>query len=159
MKFVIVLAASLTVAGQAFAADTQAAWEGFMTVTNNTPQCSGVGGTSVGSTNVSIYRPKIKGSDTNTFLTIMFTRAAIAFQNTSESTIHQMNGSGNYTGAAINSRGKAFSYAGTYSNFVVTPSTVAATTTNVTITGTIGKIWNTTGCDVTFKATYTKRID
>ncbi|HVZ50919.1 MAG TPA: hypothetical protein VG986_03060 [Pseudolabrys sp.] len=159
MKFWIAFAGALMIAGPAAAADTQAAWEGFYTVTSSTTQCSGVGGTGVGSTNVSIYRPKINSSDTNTFLSLIQTRAAIDFQNSSESTIKQMNGSGNYAGSGINSRAKAFSYTATYSNFKVTPSPVTASTTNVMITGTINTMWNTTGCNVTFKATYTKRID
>lgn len=159
MKFWIGLAGSLLIAGPAAAADTQAAWEGFLTVTSSTAKCAGVGGTGVGSTNVSIYRPKINSTDTNTFISLIQTRAAIAFQNSSETTIKQMNGSGNYAGAGINSHGKAFSYTGSYSNFKVTPSPVTASTTNVMITGTINTMWNTTGCNVTFKATYTKRID
>ena len=159
MKFWIGLAGSLLIAGPAAAADTQAAWEGFLTVTSSTAQCSGVGGTGVGSTNVSMYRPKIKSTDTNTFLSLIQTRAAIAFQNSSETTIKQMNGSGNYGGSGINGRGKAFSYTATYSNFKVTPSPVTASTTNVMITGTINNMWSVTGCNVTFKSTYTKRID
>jgi hypothetical protein len=142
MKFWIVLAGSLAIAGQAYAADTQTAWEGFLTVTSSTAKCSGVGGTGKGSTNVSMFRPKIKSTDTNTFLSLIQTRAAIAFQNTSESTVKQMNGSGNYTGSGINGRGKAFSYTATYTNFKV-----------------INNMWFVSGCNVTFKATYTKRID
>ena len=158
MKFWIGLAGSLLIAGPAAAADTQAALEGFMTVTSSTG-CSGIGRTGAGSTNVSMYRPKIKSTDTNTFVSLIQTRAAIAFQNSSETTIKQMNGSGNYGGSGINGRGKAFSYTGTYSNFKVTPSPVTASTTNVMITGTINNMWSVTGCNVTFKATYTKRID
>jgi hypothetical protein len=149
----------LAIAGQAYAADTQTAWEGFLTVTSSTAKCSGVGGTGKGSTNVSMFRPKIKSTDTNTFLSLIQTRAAIAFQNTSESTVKQMNGSGNYTGSGINGRGKAFSYTATYTNFKVTPSPVTAATTNVMVTGTINNMWFVSGCNVTFKATYTKRID
>jgi len=159
MKTWIALAGSLLIAGPAAAADTQAAWEGFLTVTSSTAQCSGVGGTSVSNTEVSIYRPKIKSTDTNTFLTILYSRAAIAFQNSSETTVKQMAGSGNYSGDGINSRGKAFSYTSSYTGFKISPSPVGAGTTNVMITGTINNMWNTTGCNIGFKATYTKRID
>jgi len=145
--------------GQALAADTQPAWQGFMSVTANTAACAGVGGTAVGDTNVSIYRPKIVAADTVTSISVIYTRGAIAIVNASEATNAQMRGSGNYTGEAINGRAKVFSYSSTYSSIVTTPATIAATTQYVTLTGVLNNVWNTAGCNITFKAMYGKRID
>jgi len=78
-----------------------APWEGYATVTASTPQCSGVIGTNPGDTYVSIFRPKVAVTDSPTFLSFVFLRAAVTQENTSESTVHQMNGSGNYTASAI----------------------------------------------------------
>lgn len=156
------LASALCVSasGVAMAADTQAAWEGYATNTAATSQCSGVGGTGVGDTHVSIFRPKINSTDTNTFLSMMHLRAAITFQNTSKSTVHQMHGSGNYTATGINSRGKAFTYSSTYSGFTVTPNPIVGSTSVINITtGKLNNYFNTSGCTVTFKAVYVKRID
>src|SRR5262249_3027781 len=78
-----------TLPGFAFAAP---AWEGYATVSASTPQCSGVGGTSPGDTHVSMFRPKIASTDSPTFLSFVFLRAALTQENASESTVHQMNG-------------------------------------------------------------------
>jgi hypothetical protein len=135
-----------------------AAWEGYATVIASTPQCSGVGGTAPGDTHVSIFRPKIASTDSPTFLSFVFLRAAVTQENTSESTVPQMNGSGNYTGFAIGSRAGFGQYTGTY-NLTVTPAIVTASTPSVTIDGTITNFWNSTGCNVTFEGVYVERID
>ena len=83
-----------------------APWEGYATVTASTPQCSGVTGTNPGDTYVSIFRPKVAVTDSPTFLSFVFLRASVTQENTSESTVHQMNGSGNYTASAIASVAK-----------------------------------------------------
>lgn len=144
----------------AFAADTQTAWEGFATNTSAPPAaCSTIGGTGKGDTHVSLYRPHIKSTDTPTFLSMILLRAAITFQNKDETANSQMTGSGNYGAFGINGRGKGFTYNGTFSNIVVTPSPVLATTNTVTVTGTINSFYNTPGCNVTFKGVYIKRAD
>jgi hypothetical protein len=134
------------------------AWEGYATVTASTAQCSGVGGTSPGDTHVSIFRPKIAATDSPTFLSFVFLRAAVTQENTSESTVHQMNGSGNYTGFLIGSRAGFAQYTGTY-HLTITPATVTVATPSVTIDGTITNFLNTTGCNVTFEGAYVERID
>ena len=141
------------------AADTQAAWEGYATTTAATAQCAGIGGTGVGDTHVSIYRPHIVSADTPTFLSMMHLRAALTLQNTSEATIHQMQGSGNYTGYGVNARAKGFTYTGGTYTLTITPAVVAANTAMVNITGVIKNYFNTAGCNVTFKGVYVKRID
>jgi hypothetical protein len=142
------------------AGDTQAAWEGFLTNTANPPSaCSTVGGTGKADTRVSIFRPHIKASDTPTFLSIVQTRAAISFGNSNETSNPQMNGSGTYNGFGVNSRGKGFSYSGTFSNFVVTPNPVLSTTQVINVTGTLNNYFNTSGCNIKFEAVYVKRID
>jgi hypothetical protein len=149
----------------AFAADTQAAWEGYMTNTKTTAACAGVGGANVGDTHASIYRPHILKTDNpSSYLSLLFLRAALGLQNLSESSAHQMKGSGKYEGFAVNGRGKSFTYGGTFSNFTVsafpTPAfPVVETTHDVLITGTINNLFNATGCDVSFKGIYVKRID
>jgi hypothetical protein len=134
------------------------AWEGYATVTASTAQCSGLAGTTLGDTQVSIFRPKIASTDLPTFLSFVFLRAAITQENTSESIVHQMNGSGNYTGFAIGSRARFAQYTGTY-NLTITPATITAATPSVTIDGRITNFFNTTGCNVTFEGAYVQRID
>jgi hypothetical protein len=150
------LALAYLLSGAALAAPQ--AWEGYATVTASTAQCSGVGGTSVGDTHVSIFRPKIAVTDSSTFLSFVFLRAAVTQENTSESTVHQMNGSGNYTAFAIGSRAGFAQYTGTY-NLTITPATVTIATPSVSIDGTITNFFNTTGCNVTFEGAYVERID
>ena len=135
------------------AADTQAAWEGFVTTTANTAACAGVGGSDVGDVYVSIYRPKITPTDTATFLSFIRLRAALALQNTSEATIPQMNGKGNYSGDAIDKRAKSFTYASTYS-LTVTPYPVSLTTGLLKITGTFNDYYGNPGCNLTIEGTY-----
>jgi len=134
-----------------WATDTQLAWQGIGAVTAATPQCSGIIG--VGDHYTTVFRPKIKATDSNTFMSLLYLRAALTLQNKSESTVPQMNGSGNYTATGIDSRALAYSYSSTYA-FTVTPSPVTATTSLVTIDGTITNIFNVTGCDVTFHAEF-----
>jgi hypothetical protein len=136
------------------AADTQAAWTGLAEVTLSTSACAGVGGTSVGNAHPSTYRPKIASTDTVTYVSFLGLEAALTLENTSESTVHQMHGSGNYSASAIDRRAKPFSYTGTY-NFTVTPAAVVASTTEVTIIGTIFTYFNNVGCNVSFTAAYT----
>jgi hypothetical protein len=143
-------------AGSALAAPLT--WEGFATVTASTTQCSGVGGTTPGDTHVSIFRPKIASTDLPTFLSFVFLRSALTQENTSESTVQQMNGSGNYTGFSIGSRAAFGQYTGTY-NMTVTPAPVTALTPSVMIDGTMTNYFNTAGCNVTFEGTYAQRID
>ena len=155
----ILAAASLalgTLPGVALA--TPSSWEGFATITASTPQCSGVGGTAPGSTHISIFRPKIASTDLPTYLSFLLTRAAFTHQNTSESTVHQMNGAGNYAGFEIGSRAAFAEYTGAY-NLTLTPATVTAATPSVTIDGTITNFFNATGCTVTFEGAYVLRID
>lgn len=158
------LAAALSISSAAMnsalaAGDTQAAWEGYATNTASTAQCAGVGGTGVSDTHVSIFRPHILSTDTPTFLSIMHLRAALTLQNTSEATVHQMHGTGNYTGYGVNSRAKGFTYTGGTYTLTITPATIVASTPIVNITGTIKNVFNTAGCNVTFKGVYVKRID
>ncbi len=156
-KIVLALAASAGLVSPALAADTHAAWQGFFTVTGTTAACAGIGGTSVGDTNVSIYRAGLSSTDL-TSMSIIFTRAAINFQNDSETNNPQMRGSGTTTVRAMNGKGKPFQQAATFSNIVTAPASILAGTANVTITGTLNDMWNTTGCNVTFKATYSKQL-
>jgi hypothetical protein len=154
--FAATIMVSLT--GSAIAQDNQTVWEGFVTNTHRTAACQGVGGTGPGDTRVSIFRPHINASDTNTFLSIIHLRAALTLKNTNESTVPQMRGSGNYTGYRINSKAKFNSYNSTY-NFTVRPATIVAMTRRVTIDGTINDYFNHAGCNVKFKAVFVKRID
>ena len=143
--------------GGAAAADTQAAWEGFMVNTAATSGCAGVGGSAVGDTHVSVYRPHILSTDTPTFLSVVFLRAAFTLENGSEITNPQMRGSGADTTWIIDGRGAAGAFKGlAYSNIIVTPTPVSETTNVVTITGTIDSYFNVFGCNVSFKAAYVK---
>jgi hypothetical protein len=74
-----------TLPGAALAAPS--AWEGFATITAATPQCSGgtgtgagLDGTATGAIHVSIFRPKIAGTDPRTFLSFVFLRAALTLE-------------------------------------------------------------------------------
>jgi hypothetical protein len=139
------------------AADTQAAWEGFVETTAASSGCSGVPGATVGDLSVSIYRPKISGADTNTFLSFIRLRAALDLQNTSEATASQMNGTGNYSGDAIDNRAKSFTYNSTY-KFTVTPFPITATTNTIKITGTFNNFYNNAGCNLTIEGVYMPRV-
>jgi hypothetical protein len=134
------------------------AWEGYATVTASTARCSGLAGTTPGDTQVSIFRPKIASTDLPTFLSFVFLRAAVTQENMSESIVHQMNGSGNYTGFAIGARAGFAQYTGTY-NLTITPAPITAATPSLMINGTITNYFNTTGCNVTFEGAYVQRID
>ncbi len=138
------------------AADTQAAWEGFIMNTANTAACAGLTGANVGDIYVSIYRPKINSTDTATFLSFIHLRAALALQNMSEATVPQMNGTGNYSGDAIDNKAKSFTYASTY-NFAVTPHLVTLATGIVKITGTFNNFLGNVGCNVTIEGMYMPR--
>jgi hypothetical protein len=156
-----VLAAVVFGCTPAAATDTQSAWEGFMQNTAVTSACSGVGGAAVGDTHVSVYRPHILATDTPTFLSAVFLRAAFTLENGSEITNPQMRGSGADTTWIIDGRGAAGSFKSlAYSNIIVTPTpsalSVSESTTSITITGTIDSYFNVFGCNVTFKAEYVK---
>ncbi|HTV44307.1 MAG TPA: hypothetical protein VMF05_03240 [Stellaceae bacterium] len=145
--------------GVASAADTQAAWQGLATTTaSTTAQCDGAYGTLVGDVQVSVFQPKIKSTDTNTFLSFVFLRAAETWENLSESTIHQMHGSGKLEGYGIGSHGQFYDFAGTYS-LTITPASITTSTSVVTIKGTIVNYADFPGCTVTFSGVYSKRID
>jgi hypothetical protein len=139
------------------AADTQAAWEGFVETTAASSGCSGVSGATVGDVYLSIYRPKINSTDTNSFLSFIRLRAALDLQNTSETTAKQMNGTGNYSGDGINNRALSFTYNSTY-RFTVTPSPVTSTTNTIKITGTFDNFFNNAGCNLTIEGVYMPRV-
>lgn len=154
----LVCAVAIATAGSAAAKDNQTVWEGYATTTNATAGCAGVPATGKGSTRVSIFRPHIKATDTDTFLSMMLLRAGITFDNISEASVPQMHGAGNYTAHLINGRAKYISYQGTY-KLTVTPAAISATSPIVRINGKLNRWLNTPGCNVTFKAIYVKRID
>jgi hypothetical protein len=133
-------------------------WDGFATVTAATTQCSGVSGAAPGDTRVSVFRPKIGSTEGPTFLSFVFLRGAVTQENTSEATVHQMNGSGNYSAFEIGSHAGFSQYTGTYS-LTVTPATITAATPSVTIDGAIKNYLNVAGCNVTFVGSYAERLD
>lgn len=155
----IMLLGSVFLPATALALDTQAAWQGIATVTAETAaQCAGVGGTTVGDAMVSVFRPKIASTDTATFLSFVFLRAAFTVENTNESTIHQMHGAGNDDIFGVNGRAKFFEGTGTYS-LTISPAAVVVTTPVITVTGKINNFFDVVGCDVTFTGVYAKRVD
>ncbi|WP_454915712.1 hypothetical protein [Xanthobacter sediminis] len=160
-RFLYSLAAVAATAGPALADDTQAAWQGFLTITSSSSGCKGMGGTAVGDVHVSIYRPHIASSNVpaGTTLAIIGIRWAQAFINANEAKTPFMNGSGSASVNAINARGKPFSYTATYASIVTTPKTIATNTATVAIKGTLKNFWNTSSCSVGFTASYIKRTD
>lgn len=141
------------------AADTQPAWQGIVTTTAaTTAQCAGTGGGLPGDAEVSVFRPKIKTTDTNTFLSFVFLRAAFSLENTSEMTAHQMHGAGTADVFGVNGRGKFFEGIGTYS-LTIAPAAIVATTPSITIVGKINNWFGVAGCSVTFRGVYGPRID
>lgn len=142
----------------ALALDSQLVWQGIITVTAATTACASVAGAAPGDVEVSIFRPKIASSDTATFLSWVYLRSAFTLENTSESTVHQMHGSGNFEGFAANSRAKFYDYTGTYS-LTVTPAAIVASTPVVTITGKITNWFDVPGCNVSFTGVYGPRVD
>ncbi len=159
-RIVMICAVSLLSCGAASAEDTQAAWQGFFTVTKVTSACSGVGGAAVGDANASIYRPKIAATDTGTSLTVVYGRSAFGLTVNDDTKTPQMRGSGACTFNAFNSRGKVFKYTGcTFSSVTTSPTSVAASTSFVTVTGTINNFWSVTGCNVGFTGMYGKRVN
>jgi hypothetical protein len=148
------LLAAMAGMGDVQAADTQAAWAGLAEITASTPACAGVLGTSVGSAHPSTYRPKINSTDTASYVSLMGVEGGLTLENASELTVHQMQGSGNYSATAIDRRALPFVYKGTYT-FTITPAAVAASTKVVEITGTINTYFDSVGCNVSFTAAYT----
>lgn len=154
--------------GAALALDSQLAWQGIVTVTAATTACAAadgaapsgaaVAGAAPGDAEVSVFRPKIASTDTATFLSWVYLRSSFTLENTSESTVHQMHGAGNFGGYAVNSRAKFFDYTGTYS-LTVTPAAIVASTPVVTITGRITNWFDVPGCNVSFTGVYGQRID
>ena len=151
----LTIAMMALVGGNAGAADKQKVWEGFLQITSRTNACTGVPGTT--GNHVSVYRPKLVANNTSTFLSIIYTRAAISLLNLSEDAVAQMNGAGNYKATVIGNKAKVFSYNSTY-NFTVTPGVVAGNNQIVTISnGLINDIFNVAGCNITFDAKYHRR--
>lgn len=133
-------------------------WDGFATVTSATAQCSGVSGAAPGDTHVSVLRPKIGSIGGPTFLSFVFLRGAVTQENTSEATVHQMNGSGNYSGFLVGSHAAFSQYTGTY-KIALSPADITITTLSLTIDGTINNFLNASGCNVTFVGSYAERPD
>ena len=104
--------ALVSIPGAALAAAS--VWDGFATVTAATTQCSAVSGAAPGDTHVSVFHPKIGSTGGPTFLSFVFLRGAVTQENTSEATVHQMNGSGNYPGFLVGDRATFSQYTGTY---------------------------------------------
>jgi hypothetical protein len=148
------LLAAMAGMGDVQAADTQAAWAGLAEITASTSACAGVLGTSVGTPHPSTYRPKINSTDTASYVSLMGVEGGLTLQNASETTVHQMQGAGNYSATAIDRRALPFVYKGTYT-FTITPATVVATTKVVEITGTVNTYFDSVGCNVSFTAAYT----
>ncbi|MGH7028938.1 MAG: hypothetical protein ACREE9_05220 [Stellaceae bacterium] len=143
----------------AFALDTQPAWQGIATTTASTSaQCDGVGGSVVGDAQVSVFRPKIRSTDDNTYLSFVYLRAAVTFQNLTETTVHQMHGSGGYGALGVDSRAKFIAGQGRYT-VSLTPFPVTEATPVVTIIAKINNFFDVPGCNVTFHGVYAKRID
>ncbi len=141
----LALVSLVSLPGTALALDTQAAWQGIATVTASTAaQCAGVGGTAVGDANVSIFRPKIASTDTNTYLSFAFLRAAFTVENASEPTVRQMHGTGNGDIYGVNGRARFIDGLGTYS-LTISPAAVVASTPVVTITGKINNFFDVAG--------------
>ena len=146
--------------GSAWAADKQAVWEGFETTTSSTAACAGVVGAGVGDTRVSIYRPHINSTDTPTYLSFVQVRAALTMENSSESLWPQMQGTGPYYGFAIDARALWYNFkTGTNYTLNIVPHPVTATTSSVTITGTLTNLWGVKGCNIGFTGVYVKRPD
>ena len=151
---ILSVSALLLTPSGASASDTQAAWDGIISITANTSACSGVGGTAVGDLELSVYRPHILSTDSQTFLSVHYLRASLDLENLSETSNPQMTGSGNYEGFAVDGHGKAYSYQATFSKMVVSPDPVTKTSTYVTVTGTITNVFDVPGCNVTFAGHY-----
>ncbi|MGH7047229.1 MAG: hypothetical protein ACREE2_12680 [Stellaceae bacterium] len=138
--------------------DTHVAWQGIATTTASTSaQCAGVLESVLGDAYVSVFRPKTSSTDTNTYLSFALLRAAFTLENLSESTAHQMHGSGSDEIFGVDGRAKFFEGTGTYF-LSISPAAITASTPVVTITGKISNFLNTPGCDVTFTGVYAKRV-
>ncbi|MGC2521627.1 MAG: hypothetical protein WA417_03185, partial [Stellaceae bacterium] len=114
---------------------------------------------SVGDAMVSVFRPKIASTDTNTFLSFNFLRAAFTVENTSETARPQMHGGGNDDIFGVDGRAKFIDGTGTYSLTISPPAPVVAATPVITITGKINNFFDVVGCDVSFTGVYAKRVD
>ncbi|MCB1536727.1 MAG: hypothetical protein KDJ44_18965 [Rhodoblastus sp.] len=154
-KFALLVGMSVGFASPALAADTHVAWQGFFTVTGTTAACAGIGGTSVGDTNVAVYRAGQTATDISS-MSIIFTRSAINFQNADEANNRQLRGNGTAYVKAMNKRGKPYAYQTTFSNITTSPATVYASSGYVVMTGTLNNMWTEPGCNVTFTATFGK---
>jgi hypothetical protein len=133
-------------------------WQGGATLTGITFGCrNGAKGLARGDMAVSVYRPQLDLREPKSSLTLIFRRAAHSFFKT---TGGQMNGVGRFSGAWISARATTKRGGGAVSGiyrFVVTPATAIATTPFVTIDGRITHFGHITGCDITFKGSYSRR--
>jgi hypothetical protein len=140
------------------AVDNQRVWDGFVTITSATAQCAAVPGAAIGNTHVSVYRPKIAAADPPSFLSLLGLRSAVTMQNTAEGIYPQFQGPSTYAAVAVTDRAKSLKYNGNTS-FSIAPFTVVANTAAVTITGTIGSFFKTSGCTIGIEGAYARRPD
>lgn len=157
---------AMGVAVAVFAGSAQAAnsplvvWQGSVTITNLSNQCS-VGYT-VGDLATSIYRPRLNPDEPPSAVTMFSSRSAQIFFNANTSTNDQMIGKGNYNGHYIGPRATTVpnssqgAFTGNYS-FKIKPAAITEDTTSITITGTVTNFFNQTGCRVDFVGAYQPR--
>jgi hypothetical protein len=131
-------------------------WQGSITVTSATAQCS-TAGIGEGDLLTSVYRPRLQPDEPNSALTVITGRSAqVFFRSTGND---QMRGKGNFSAFAIGSRGTLTSgFDGAY-NFTVKPpaGAVTETTKAINISGSLTNYFNVAGCTVKFVGAYEKR--
>jgi len=153
MNKIIWTAIGLTLFSGVASAQTQpASWQGSMTIRLLGAGCTQEDVFRVGKIAFAVYRPTI-GASGPSRLQFIFDRTAANYQKTAAG---QMNGSGSYTATKLGSRAGVTTFSGTF-NIVSSPATVAASTPNVILSGSITNFHDKTGCTATFTAPMTKR--
>jgi hypothetical protein len=104
-----------------------------------------------------VYRPVINGDTNPGALHLYQPRHAIRMVDNCAG--GQFQGSGAYSALTIGTRGQSLDYAGTYSNVVVKPAAITATTPSLTITGSIANFRDAAGCTITFRSSFELRAN
>lgn len=162
MKRILLLGCALIAFNATVAeAATLTAWQGSVTIVKLTESPAGACATvgfSAGDIAHSIYRAHLAATDPPSALSIVASRGAtIIFQSGTDT---KLNGAGTFNAMYIGGRAttpKSMKpYPGPF-NLHVTPASPVATTNQVTVTGTIGNLFNNTGCTATIEGSYFKR--
>jgi hypothetical protein len=138
----------------AHALDATNTWRGSVIVTNATTQCNTNAAFAKGSTRLAVFRPKMAAAHPNSALVITLPNGALFGSANSATSIN-----GPYTGILLSGIATAaVNYTGGAYNFTISPAAPTASTPQISISGTVTKAGNITGCTLTIKGSFFKGV-